>query len=184
MQKIKKHCHLFSGLTESEFEIISNNSTGKEFLKWDTILKSSVKNKNLYIVTKWIVKINFQFKDKKFTTWFLKANDYFWHIWLFTWWISKVEAVCITPCKILEIKQENIDKLILKSPIFVYNLLNWFAENILNTHETIYKLAFKDVKNRILSQLVYLAKISKEKVDNKTVIIIPLSQEEISDFVW
>ena len=184
MQKIKKNCHIFSGLTESEFSIVNKNSEIKNFAKWDKILNPWVKNKNLYIIQKWIIKINFQFKDKKFTTWFLKEYDYFWQIWIFSGWMSKIEATCISPCTILEIKQESVDELMIHSPIFVYNLLNWFSENILNIHETIYNLAFRNIKERIIIQLIYLAKIFREKVNDKIIINLPLTQEEISNFVW
>ena len=184
MQKIKKHCHLFSGLSNSEFASIEKNAEIEKFTKWDFIVKQWVLNKNLYIIKKWIVKINFQFKEKNFITWFLKKYDYFWEIWLFSWWISKVEAVCISPCEIIKIKQEDIDNLIINSPIFVYNLLNGFAEKIIKNQETIHNLAFRNVKDRIIHQLIILAKIFRGKTDGKIILDIPITQEELSHFIW
>ena len=183
MSTIPANCPLFFGLTDSELATIEEKLVKRKFYKKEVIFRPGMNNKNIYIISKGIIKREALRDGKNYTLSFLKDGDFFGEIGVFTNGQADLATSCVTDCEILQLKQKDFEELLGSSYIFTYNLLQFFASEIKTNRSTVQFLAFKSVKQRIVEKLLYLSKIFKSTEGENTFIDLPISQKEFAHFV-
>lgn len=184
MQSIKNLSKVFSGFTKEEFENLKWRLKQIDCNVWDELICMLEKNDKLFFIKEWIVKFQFTYDDKTFVSHFLQSSDCFWYVSLFTHKPSRIEAKCMSWCKIYYLDQDDLDYYVANSTIFVYNLFNAMSETIQIHQQIISNLAFSNVKVRIIKKLIYLAKLFWQYYDPWEDIWIPLTQQEFANYVW
>ena len=183
MKSLRKLCVLFHGLTDVEFQTIKKRLTLRRFREKEVIMMCHSTVQSLFIIKRGVIKIGCMAQEKKFTLSYIKEGDFFGAIGLFTGGKSQVGAVCVSECEVFQLKQEDIEHFIFSIPIFNYNLLHFFAEQVFQGYTLIHGLAFRTVRQRIIYKLLELVDVFRGVQDGKTFINLSVTQLELAQSV-
>lgn len=184
MQKLKTGCALFKKLNEKELKMVEEKMTLREFRNKEHILREGHENNNIFIIRTGVVRVDtYNQHSRRQTLSFLKEGDFFGEIAVFTGDVISANVVSVVKSEIYTIRKEDIDTLVEAIPQLARNIIVYLADRVRNADKVIYDYAFKMLEARVASKLVSLMHMFKGKDDDKTFINLPITHQDLADFV-
>lgn len=184
MEQLRNICAIFQNLTDEDMKLIQEKMVLRDFRNKEYILREGNENYNIYIIKNGVVRVDtFNSNNRRQTLSFLKEGDFFGEIAIFTGSSVSANVVSVVNSKIYTLKRDDLDELMLKIPQLARNIMKYLAERVRNADQVIYDYAFKMLESRVASKLIGLMHMFKGKEDDGTYIDLPITHQDLADFV-
>lgn len=179
-----KKVSLFSSLCDKELNEILNLITRKHYEKGETIFSEGETFDRLYILNSGSIKI-FQYnkEGKEQIVYILKEGEFLGDLNLLKKDIFKFNATALEDTNICIIHKDDFDKIIKANPEISLKVLEYAHDRISSLEEMIQTLTTKDIDVRLATLLLNLSKIFGAKSNTGIEINLPLSREEMANFI-
>ena len=190
-----KNLVLSTKLTNLEKKNISSYFLDLSFKKKDFIYRKK-ENKRwffdenekktwIYFIKKWIVKILINHSWKNYTIAFLKEWDFFGELSSILWFEPNADVIAVEDTEIDFLSSDDFNNLTLKIPQFSVNITKYLANRIQALSSTIFDHVFRPLESRVASNILNLSnEFWIEKGENKIIISIKVTHQDLSDFIW
>ena len=184
MEDLRNICALFQSLTDDEIKQVEEKMVLRDFRNKEYILREGNENYNIFIIKEGVVRVDtFNNNNRRQTLSFLKEGDFFGEIAIFTSADVSANVVSVVNSKIFTLKKDDIDELIIKIPQLARNIIYYLADRVRKADQVIYDYAFKMLESRVASKLIGLMHMFKGNDDNATYIDLPITHQDLADFV-
>jgi CRP/FNR family transcriptional regulator len=183
MNKLKNSCPLFKNLSDKDLKTIEEKLVLRNFRNKENILREGNDNANLFIIRTGVVRVDTYSNNKRQTLSFLKEGDFFGEIAVFTGDITSANVVSVVNSEIYTLKKEDLEELVTEIPGLAKNFIQYLAIRVRTADKVIYDYAFKMLESRVASKLLNLMMMFKGKDEEKTFINLPITHQDLADYV-
>lgn len=183
MNKLKSTCPLFDKLDNKDLEQIESKLVLRNFRAKENILREGNENSNLYIIRAGVVRVDTYSNNKRQTLSFLKEGDFFGEIAVFTNSDVSANVVSIVNSEVYTLKGDELIELMKHIPQLSRNIVEYLAIRVKTADKVIYDYAFKMLESRVASKLLNLMHMFKGKDENKSFINLPITHQDLADYV-
>jgi CRP/FNR family cyclic AMP-dependent transcriptional regulator len=139
---------------------------------------------DFYIITSGFVEINRFEHGRKFVLTTLHEGDFFGEMALFDEGeVRSANAEVMEKTTLLAIKRQDLLSFLELYPSITFQLLTTLIKRLRKTNEMIHDIAFLDVRSRIYKQILRLAEEHGLMLNNKLIINMRLTHQQIADMV-
>jgi CRP/FNR family transcriptional regulator len=181
---VLKKIPIFSNLVEKELREIEPYLIKERYKKKDEIFREGDPSDWFYILINGKIKITkLSLEGKEIIVELISPFDFFGGLAALKGFPYPANAIAMEDSEILKISKTDILKLIDRFPSIMYEITSNLSIRVKEFHETLKSVALEKVESRIASLLVKLANKIGKKVDNKIVIDMKLTKQDIAEMV-
>ncbi|QNO13926.1 Crp/Fnr family transcriptional regulator [Alkalicella caledoniensis] len=174
---------IFANLNDNELLDIIKMTGHREFLKGESIFFEGDSANTLYIINQGKIKLSKFTRDgKQQILHILSDGDFFGELNLLKGGQYNFDADAITKVKLCTITKEQLKDLILTRPEIGLKILEVVGERLAGVESLAQHLATNDVESRIAFLLYELKDRHGKKTPDGTMIELPLTREEMSNY--
>ncbi|HPO05598.1 MAG TPA: Crp/Fnr family transcriptional regulator [Candidatus Gracilibacteria bacterium] len=183
MSDFIQNCFLFQNLNTAEAKRLMDILVLREFRPKEFILRAGGENNYMFIILEGVIKIDTHANSRRQTLSFLKEGDVFGEITMFTDSMVSANVVSVVKSKIYTLHRDNLYTLVKEIPQLALNIIAYLANRVKGADRVIYDYAFKMLEARVSSKILSLMKMFKGEEDNKKFINLPVTHQDLADFV-
>ncbi|EKQ57939.1 MULTISPECIES: Crp/Fnr family transcriptional regulator [unclassified Clostridium] len=175
---------IFENLNREELLEIVRNINHKEFTKGDVIFTEGNVSNTLYFINEGKIKLYKYTKDgKEQILHILSEGDFFGELELIKPSKYRFNAKAIENAKICTLTKDEMKEIMMKKPEIGIKLLETIGERLSRVENLVQNLATNDVDSRMAYLLTDLIEQYGEITKNKVSIKLPLSREEMANYI-
>lgn len=174
-------CHLFSDLTPSDAEVLTEHSTIRTYRANSILINEGDNTDSLYVVMEGEVKVYASDENgKEVILNMLGAGEYFGELALVDDAPRSASVKTMEPTKVMVISKTDFKNVLANNPDMAYNLIRSLTRQVRYLTNNVKSLALMDVYGRVAHTLLDLA---TEMEDGSMVIEQKLTHQDIADMV-
>ncbi|MDH3690761.1 MAG: Crp/Fnr family transcriptional regulator [Gammaproteobacteria bacterium] len=175
-----KDIPFFSGLSESDLEIISSHATTKTFPKNSIIVNEGDETNSLYVILSGRVKIYLSDEEgKEIILGFASSGEHFGELALLDSEPRSASVMTLENSNLLIISKGDFIDCLTKNPEISIALINQLIHRIRALTENVKSLALNNVYRRIVSTLLHLA----VKRADDLLVVQKITQQDLANMV-
>lgn len=181
---LAKDIPMFSMLEDTELNKISKLIVNKQFEKGKVLFLEGELADTLYIINTGKVKIHKYTKEGKEQILFILSHgEFIGALNLLKSGHYEFNAEVLEDSSICTLSKHDFDKILLKNPQITLKILEKIHDRLVLLEDLVQTLSTKDIEARIAGLLITLIKDFGSESDEGIVLEIPLSREELGNYV-
>lgn len=179
-----KKIYLFTGLSDRELEEIASLCLERRYQKGRIIFMEGEPGEAIYFLKSGLIKVSKQDGDgREHTLHYVNPGDVFAEVVLFDAGGYPATAEVVEDAEVGLIRNSDMDRLLLKNPVMILQMLKIMARRLRNSQQQIMELALKDTTRRLAGLLLKLAEDHGVVTDGGVLIALSLTNQELANMV-
>ncbi|WP_394238052.1 Crp/Fnr family transcriptional regulator [Niallia oryzisoli] len=180
-----KKVPIFASLSHDEFVKIANLIRHVHYQKGQMLIQEGEKSDTLFIIHEGKVKLSkFTVDGKEQILYLMTTGDFFGELNLFNDdEVNNFSVFAIEDTEICQLTKADMDRIMLENPEISLKLLKAITKRLAHTENLAQNLATKDPEIRIVSMILEFCQKFGTKINEGTLIHLPITREEIASYV-
>jgi CRP/FNR family transcriptional regulator, anaerobic regulatory protein len=179
-----KKVYIFSILQENELSEVIKLISRRKYKKGQILFFEGDVSDKLFIINKGKVKIYKNTKEgKEQILYVLTEGDFIGDLSLLKKGLFDFNAEALEDVSVCILTKDDFDGIIRKNPDITFKMLEYVHDRLVSVENLVQTLSTKDVESRLASLLVNSIKEFGNETDNGTVLEMPLSREEMANYI-
>ncbi len=180
-----KKVPLFTALSDEEMLKIARLTNHIHYQKGQIVIQEGAKSDTLFIMNRGKVKLSkFTVDGKEQILYILTSGDFFGELNLFNEdEVNNFSVFAIEDTEICQLKKADMELILLENPEISLKLLKAVTKRLAHTEDLAQNLATKDPEVRIAHMILEFCQKFGTKLNNGTLIHLPITREEIASYV-
>lgn len=183
LQCIKK-LEIFNDLSKKELENVASFTHKKNYKEGEFLFFEHEPVENIFIITTGRVKLTKISPDgKELTLGFSTENTVFGEEALFSEELYSMNGEAVDDCCITVCSKDNMERLFLEKPRIAVKVIRSLSKKLTQTNKQMSDLAFRNVRERLLSTLQRLAENYGHKTNKGWMIDFKLTHSDLASII-